>query len=376
MKKLMITLLMITVAFTLFAGGDKEDTAPMAEPVVFAYNNGTEIESLDPSVIEGNVEHHVYMCLFEGLVGYDPETLDAVPGLAESWSVSDDALTWTFKLRKSNWSDGTPITAQTVVDSWLRFLSPETAAVYAYLPGMVIRGADDYNKGDAGADTVAIRALDDYTFQFDLSGPAPYVLGMLSHYAFAVVPMHTIEKYGDKWILPENFVGNGPFNLTSWEPHEKIVMDKNPDYWDADTVKIDQYIFYPIEDFNTALNMYTQGELNWIEEVPDARLEEMQLDPTYHENAAFITYYYQFNMTKAPYDNPDVRKALAMAVDRQEIVDKVRKGNGFPAYGLTPPLANYPKVVGFKEDFDAARALLAKAGFPNGEGFPEVELLF
>ena len=289
MKKFLITLLMITIAFSAFAGGGKEDAAPMADPVVFAYNNGTEIESLDPAVIEGVPEHRIYMALFEGLVTYDPETLDPIPGLAKTWSVSDDALTWTFNLRKSNWSDGTPITAQTVVDSWLRFLNPETAAVYAYLPGMVIKGAAEYNSGDADASSVAIRAIDEYTFQFELTGPAPYALGMLTHYAFAVVPMHAIEKFGDKWILPENFVNNGPYSLTSWAPHEKIVMDKNPAYWDAGNVKIDTIVAYPIEDENTALNMFKQGDLDWILTVPDAQLDEMKLDDTFVSNASFIT---------------------------------------------------------------------------------------
>lgn len=374
MKKLLITLLMITVAFTLFAGGDKEDS--MADSVVFSFNNGTEIESLDPAVIEGVPEHRIYMALFEGLVTYDPKTLDPVPGLAESWSSSEDALTWTFNLRKSNWSDGTPITAQTVVDSWLRFLDPETAAVYAYLPGMVIKGAAEYNAGKTGPESVAIRAVDDYTFQFELTGPAPYALGMLTHYAFAVVPMHAIEEFGTKWTMSENFVGNGPYTLTSWEPHEKIVMDKNPSYWDADAVKIDRIVAFPIEDENTALNMYKQADLDWILLVPDAQLDMMKLDDNYKTNATFITYYYKFNQTKAPFDNADVRKAFAMAIDRQELVDKVTRGGQFPAYGITPPLANYPKVVAFKEDFDAAKALLAKAGFPNGEGFPKTTILY
>ncbi len=378
MKKFLLGLLIVMLVGSFFAGCSKkaEEAAAPVEPVVFAFNNGTETQSLDPGNIEGVPEHKIYMALFEGLVSYDPATLDPMPGLAKSWSVSDDGLTWTFNLRKSNWSDGTPITAQTVVDSWLRFLSPELAAVYAYLPGMIIKGADAYNSGKGSADDVAIRALDDYTFQFELTGPAPYALGMLTHYAFAVVPMHVIEKYGDKWTMPENFVGNGPYSLTSWQPHEKIVMDKNPTYWDADNVKIDTIIAYPIEDENTALNMFKQGDLNWIPTVPDAQLDSMKLDPTYVTNASFITYYYKFNQTKAPFNNPDVRKAFSMAINRQELVDKVTRGGQFPAFGLTPPLANYPKVVAFKEDFDAAKALLAKAGFPNGEGFPKATILY
>lgn len=219
MRKLVFILMALALAFTAFAGGKQEPSAPgepMAEPVVFVRNNATEPESLDPAVIEGVPEHNIYMCLFEGLVTYHPETLEAIPAVAESWEVSDDALTWTFKLRKNAvWTDGMAITAQTFVDSWLRFLSPETAAVYAYLPAMVIKGAAEYNAGEAGPEAVAIRALDDYTFQFELTGPAPYVLGMLTHYAFAVVPMHAIKKYGTEWTRPENSWETAP---SPWRP--------------------------------------------------------------------------------------------------------------------------------------------------------------
>lgn len=380
MRKLVLILMALAMAFTAFAGGDQETPAAgaaKAEPVVFVRNNGAEPESLDPAVIEGVPEHNIYMCLFEGLVSYDPETLGATPGVAESWEVSADALTWTFKLRKdATWSDGVAITAQTFVDSWLRFMAPETAAVYAYLPAMVIKGAAEYNAGEAGPEAVAIRALDDHTFQFELTGPAPYVLGMLPHYAFAAVPMHAIEKYGDEWTRPENFVGNGPFTVKDWIPQDKLVMVKNDSYWDADAVQLDEIVFYPIDDENTALNMYLQGDIDWIEQVPDARLEEMQLRDEYHNDPAFISYYYEFNTTRKPFDDPRVRRALSMAIDRQEIVDRVTRAGQFPAYGLTPPLAKYPAVVAFEEDFEAAKALLAEAGFPNGEGFPTFTILY
>lgn len=387
MKKLIVAallILMIVPAF-IFAGGKQEAStgteaapAPMAEPVVFKFDNGAEPESLDPAVIEGVPEHNLYMALFEGLVTYDPESLDAIPGTAESWEVSEDSLTWTFHLRKNAvWSDGSKITAQQFVDSWLRFMAPETAAVYAYLPAMVIKGAAEYNAGEAGADAVAIRALDDYTFQFDLTGPAPYVLGMLSHYAFAVVPMHAIEKYGDAWTRPENMVSNGPFNLVSWTPQDKIIVEKSETYWDKDNVSLDQIVFFPIDDQNTATNMYLNGEINWLQETPPNRLDEMKLDKGYRTNASFITYYYEFNMTKAPFDDVRVRKALAMAIDRQELVDKVTRGGQFPAFGLTPPLPGlYPKVVAFEEDVEEAKALLAEAGFPGGAGFPETTIIY
>ena len=388
MKKALLALLVVALIFGVFAGCAKEekaadaktaDAAPAAaEPVVLKYHNGAEPESLDPAVIEGVPEHSIYMALFEGLVTYDPESLDAIPGTAESWEVSDDGLTWTFNLRKNAvWSDGKAVTAPQFVDSWLRFLSPETAAVYAYLPGMVIKGAAEYNAGEAGPETVAIRALDDYTFQFELTGPAPYVLGMLSHYAFAVVPLHTIEEFGDEWTRPENIVSNGPYNLKSWTPQDKLVVEKSDTYWDKDNVKVDEIVFYPIDDLNTATNMYMNGEIDWLTDTPPNQLDKMKLDKGYRTNATFITYYYQFNMTKPPFNDSRVRKAFSMAIDRQELVDQVTRGGQFPAFGITPPLPGlYPKVDAFEEDFDQARALLAEAGYPNGEGFPETSILY
>jgi len=379
MKKVLFVLLAAVIAFSfLSCEKEKEMTETESkEPVELVFNNEAEPESLDPAIIEGVPEHNIYMMLFEGLVTYDPETLDAVPGVAESWDVSDDGLTWTFNLRDDAvWTDGTPVTAQQFVDSWLRFLNPETAAAYTYMMNMVIEGASAYNSGEAGPEAVQIRALDDKTFQFDLVGPAPYVLGMLSHYAFAVHPTQTVEEFGSEWTKPENIVTNGPFKLAEWMPHDKIVVEKNESYWDAENVQLDKITVYPIDDQNTSLNMYKQGEIDWIQTVPQNMIEEMKLDDNYHVNASFITYYYFLNTEVEPLDDVRVRKALGMTIDRQELVDQVTREGQFPAYGITPPLANYPAVEGFEEDFDAARELLAEAGFPNGEGFPEFTILY
>lgn len=375
MKRALIILLTLVVAVSAFAGGGGE--AAMTEDVVLRYNNGAEPESLDPALVTGVPEHNIYMALFEGLVTYDPETLDPVPGVAERWESNADGTQWTFYLREdARWSDGVAITAQTVVDSWLRTLAPETASEYAYMQTMVVEGAADYNGGDGGPDVVGIRAIDDYTFQVDLSVPAAYFVTMLPHYAFAIHPLHVIEEYGDQWTRPGNIVSNGPFILDEWIPQDRIVVIKNDTYWDADAVQLDQIVFYPIDEENTSLNLFLQGQIDWIETVPNARLDEMKLRDDYHNNAAFITYYYIFNTTIEPLDDARVRRALSMAIDRTELVEQVTRGGQFPAFGLTPPLANYPAVVGFEEDFDEARRLLAQAGYPNGDGFPTFTILY
>lgn len=377
MKKLVCLFLVLSIFIGCNGNQEQISNDVDKEEVVFIRNNGTEPQSLDPGHIEGVPEHNIYMCLFEGLVTYDPKTLEAVPALAESWEISEDGLTYTFHIRKDAvWSDGVAITAETVVDSWLRFLSPDLAAAYAYLPGLIIKGANDYNTGVAGPESVSIKAIDEYTFQFELVGPAPYALDMLTHYAFSVVPMHVIEKHGDAWIRPENFVGNGPFTLEDWVPHDKLVMVKSDTYWDAENVKLDKVIFYPIEDFNTSVNMYLQGDIDWIEDVPNAQLEKMQLRDDYNVNAAFTTGYYQFNFTNPILQDVRVRKALTLAIDRKVLCERVLRAGEFPAYAITPPLPKYESVVGFEEDIDEAKRLLEEAGYPNGEGFPELNLIY
>ena len=373
MKKLLITLLMITVAFALFAGGDKEEKAAGAEFIIV---NGAEPESLDPHLISGVLEHRIYESIFEGLLAYDAETAEGIPGVAESWTVSADKLTYTFKLRKTTWSDGVAITAQTVVDSWLRMLSPELAAPYAWFPSMFIAGAAEYNAGEAGPEAVKIKAVDDYTFEMTLVGPLPYVEGALPHYSFAIVPMHAIEKYGDAWTSPENFVGNGPFILETWKPQEELTVVPSDKYWDKDAVSLSRVVFLPIDDNNTGYNMFLNGEVDWMATIPLDQIDSAKL-----RNDCFIapylgTYYYIFNIEAEPFTDARVRKALTMSIDRQVLVDKVTKAGQIPAYSMVPGMTGYPGVEGNKEDIAAAKALLAEAGYPGGAGFPKFELLY
>lgn len=354
--------------------------APAEDKVVFRIANGAEPESLDPAKIQGVPEHRIFETLFEGLVVYDPATADGVPGLAESWEVSEDGMTYTFKLRKANWSDGTPITANDVVYSWLRELAPETASPYAWFPVMFLAGAEAYNAGEAGPEAVQIRALDDYTFQMDLIGPLPYVIGALGHYSFAVVPQHAIEKYGDEWILPGNFVGNGPYTLKEWTPQDKIVAVKNEAYWDADSVKLDEVVFYASDDNNTNYNMYISGQVDWLTGIPADKLDSVMMREDYQVAPQLSTYYYVIQTTKAPFDDPAVRQALSLAIDREKLVEEVTKAGQIPAWGIVPNMAGYDALEFPYDNMDdaiaAAQELLASAGYPNGVGFPAFSLLY
>ncbi|MBN2552793.1 MAG: peptide ABC transporter substrate-binding protein [Spirochaetales bacterium] len=387
MKKLLVLLMVLFVAALGFAGGKGEEgpapeaAAPAAETareeVVFTILNGSEPPTLDAALMEDTTSHRIYMALFEGLLINDPKTNDGIPAVAESWTISDDGLVYTFKLRKSTWSDGVPITAQTVVDSWLRELNPETGAPYAWMMTMVVKGAAEYNEGEAGPEAVQIRALDDYTFQMDLVGPAPYVIGMLPHQAFAIVPLHTIEKYGDQWTLPGNMVCNGPFLLEEWKPQEVLTVVKNDMYWDADAVKLDKIIFIPTDDYNTGLNMYLAGEADWNRGlIPTDQIDALKTRDDFQVSPQLATYFYEVNHGMKPLNDVRVRKALSMAIDRQTLVEKVSRGGQIPANVIVPEFPGYKPPKGNPYNVEMAKQLLADAGFPGGQGFPDLTILY
>lgn len=344
----------------------------------FTIVNGAEPGSLDPAHAQANTDNRIYQALFEGLVIYDPKTNEARPGLAESWTIGADGKTYTFKLRKTTWSDGTPITAQTVVDSWIRELDPKTAGEYADFPAGYIAGAQAFKDGKGTSAQVQIKAVSDLVFQVTFNAPLP-TLSLLGHYSFGVVPVHTIAKHGKDWTLPANFVGNGPFVLKEWVPQSKIVVVSNPKYWDAKAVKLTKITFLPISDSNTAYKMFQAGEIDWATNVPIDQLDDASLRPEY-QNAPYISvYYYSINLTPSgvkELKDVRVRQALSMAMDRATLVKRVSKAGEVPATSFTPPVSTYvaPKVV--KDDIAAAQKLLAEAGFPGGKGFPKITLLY
>lgn len=356
--------------------------APSAkDEVVFRISNSAEPESLDPALIQGVPEHRIFEALFEGLVANDPETANAVPGVAESWTSNEEGTQYTFKLRKdAKWSDGVAITADDVVYSWLRLLAPETAGPYAWFPCMFIQGASEYNAGEAGPEAVQIRALDDHTFQMDLIGPLPYAVDALTHYSFAIVPKHTIEKYGKAWTNPENFVGNGPFVLSEKVPQSYLAAVKNQNYWDKDNVKLDKVIFYASDSDSTNYNMYLNGEIDWLTNVPNDQIKAATMRDDFQSSPQLSTYYYVFQNEIAPVNDVRVRKALALAIDRQALVDGVTKAGQIPAWGIVPPMAGYDALAFPYEDqadaVAAAQKLLAEAGYPNGAGFPTLTILY
>ena len=375
-KALFIIMCGLLLTGAIFAGGKSQTSGGSAMELVLA--NGTNPQSLDPSQITGVPEHRVYMALFEGLVNNDPKTNKAIPGVAESWAYSNNNSVITFTLRQGiTWSDGTPITAQTIVDSWLHHLNPSTASEYAYMMGMVVKGAEEYNEKGGKPSDVAIRAVDARHFEVTLVGPVPYALDMMAHYAFSPLPMHTIQKYGNNWTRPENWVGNGPFILKENIPNSRVVVTPNDKYWNKANVFITKITFLPNDDVDTMYNAYLNGEVDWCANVPLARIDEVKLHKDYQVAPQLGTYYYIPNTRDNPFmKDVRVRKALSMGFDRQELIDKITRGGQLPATGLVPPMGDYQSTPGNPYNLTEAKRLLAEAGYPNGQGLPSFEIIY
>jgi len=354
---------------------------------VLHLGNGNEIEGVDPQLATGITEQNVISSLFEGLLGEDPTDLTPVPGVAERWEVSEDQLIYTFHLRaNAKWSNGDAVTAGDFAGSWKRILTPSLAAEYANML-FPIKNAEAYYRGEIqDFSEVGVKVVDDRTLVVTLESVTPYFLGMMAnHYSWWAVPVRVIEKLGGsdkrgtKWTSPENIVCNGPFILTKREINHVTVVERNPFYWDAASVRLKAIHFYPIESRDTEERAFRSGQLHATYElIPDKipvyqreHPELLRIDPY------LGTYFFRLNVTAPALKDKRVRRALAMAVERRSIVENIAKGGQLPAEHYTPPnTAGYTARARLSTDFEAARKLLAEAGYPEGKGFPGLEIHF
>ncbi len=345
---------------------------------VFRINNTAEPESLDPALVTGVPEHRIISNLFEGLTTTDPKDLSPRPGMAASWTISRDGLMYTFKLRDARWTDGKPVTAHDFVYAWERVLNPKTGAKYAQQLYQYVKNADDYNKGRiTDFSQVSVKALDDRTLQVTLKCPTAYFLDLTSFYTLYPVPRWALESHGKDWVKPGKIVSNGPFRLVSWVPQKELVLDKNPQHWDAGTVKLQKVVFLPTDDVNTAYKQFLAGDSDWIPTVPPAQIDSARNRPEFYVTPYLGTYYFRINISKPPMSDVRIRKALSMAVDRESLTKFVTKAGEIPTSTFVPGgMRGYEGVRGFPFDVAAAKKLLAEAGYPDGKGFPKVELLY
>lgn len=375
----------LAASFLLVVGCSKSGPAAGGGAKIFHIGNGTEPQDLDPQIVTGVPENKLVNALFEGLVAEGPTGSDTVGGVAERWDISPDHLVYTFHLRRdARWSNGDPVTAHDFVRSYRRILTPSIAAEYAYKLYHVV-GAEEFNQGKlTDFSQVGFRVPDDHTLVVTLKRRTPFLIEAMKHYSWFPVHIPTVEKFGGlerrgtAWTRPENLVGNGPFVLKEWRPQQKIVVTRSPTYWDRDEVKLDEVHFYPTESRDTEERMFRTGQLHKTNELPVAKIDTYKRDmpESYREDPYYGAYFYRVNVTRPPLNDKRVRRALALAIDREAIVRNVTRGGQQPAYNYCPPSDDYQSRVRLTGDVAEARRLLAEAGFPEGRGFPRVEILY
>ena len=403
-KRLLALLLVLAMSITVLAGCSQPAEEPAEEPTeqpaeepaeepaaeesVFNWNIGADPKTIDPVLNGASDGGDVINQTFEGLVR--EKSGEIYPGIAESWDVSEDGMTVTFNLRESNWSDGTPLTAHDFVYSWKRGMDPATASEYAWIWEYTnIVGAFDAVNG-ASLDEVGVTAVDDYTLEVKLLTPTDYIVSLLSFYHFLPTKQEAVEAGADgAWAKdPANAVSNGPFKLTAYEIGGGLTLVKNDEYWNADAVKIDRIEGKFIDEASTAYQAYQSGELHFLPDVPSAEIPRLMAeDPNFYVFPLLGTYYYNFNMDLPQFQDARVRKAMNLAIDRELITETMASGQ-IPAAGFVPvgfldhegnDFAETAGTYGIPTDDSAveeAKALMAEAGYPDGEGFPEFTIMY
>src|SRR5450830_508666 len=414
MKKA-LSLVLILAFLVVVLLGTVSCTASKGSLQEVTYNLGQDPATIDP----GNTdEEFIVPEVFEGLVRLDNKNVPQ-PAIAKNWTISKDRKTYTFTLRDAYWTNGTPVTAYDFEYAWKRALSPEMAGPLAYYLYYVY-GGQAFNtsikvgtkyyvqavdaKGNPVTKTVGgkvvpvanmakeinpsknvgVRALNAKTLKVYLQAPTPYFLGLTAFTTLMPV-CKAVVSTNDKWASdPTTYVTDGPFTLTQWYHNDKMVFVKNPTYWDKDKVKLTKITYLMVTDSSTGLSMYQSGQLDASPTVPVSELPKLIASGDVKILPMLATSLYMFNCTKKPFNDVRVRKALTLAINRQQIVDNIVKGGQVPALAMVPygiadalPGSDFRTVGGsyYKDnDVATAKALLAQAVYPNGKGFPAFSL--
>ncbi|MCA8901527.1 MAG: peptide ABC transporter substrate-binding protein, partial [Hyphomonas sp.] len=352
-------------------GGGKADDVPTLRRGISA-----KVDTLDPHKSSAQWENIVIGDMLIGLTTDGPDARPQ-PGMATHWETSDNGLVWTFHIGDYNWSDGTPVTAGDFVYALRRIQRPEIASQYSSLL-YLIKNAAPINAGELPAEELGVRAIDDKTLEITLEYPAPYLPGMLSHYTTFPVPQHAVEQYGDAWIQPDNIVVNGPYKLVYWRTGDQLVADRNVGGFGAAEACFSRVVYFELEDLTAVENKIQAGDLDINNAFDGARSAELEakLPGWPRTTPSLNTTYWTFNGQVAPFNDIRVRKALAMALDREFIVKNVLTPGFQPAYSMVPPgIDNYDvphPAVDWKdmpraERLAEAKALLEAAGFGPGK---------
>ena len=370
------------------AGAD-DSAAPAAsgEGKILSVQIGPNPETIDPAlnsaVDGGNMILHTFECLLT--VDQDGKL---APGQAESWETSEDGLTWTFHLRDGlKWSDGSALTANDFVYSWRRVCDPMVAAPYAETVLGMVEGYADAIGGNLEA--LGVEATDDSTFVVHLSQPCPYFGSLAAFATLSPVQQATIDANGDGWAVnADTYITNVCFYISDWVPGSYIMFTKNPNYWNADAIKLDAIKFNLIEDPNASYSAYQTGEVLFIKDVPTEEIPSLEGNAEFHVEPIIGTYYLSLNTEREPFNDPKVRKALSLAIDREYVANTLMQGTYSPASNFMGPgwidtdgsqfidNANggqpYIDTTKHEANVEEAKRLLEEAGYPGGEGFPAI----
>lgn len=379
-------LFLIAAPFLLLLGScQKESQVDRAtREGILLVGNSAEPKALDHQLVTGVIESKIITSLFEGLVEDDPSLDDAaVPGAAASWEHNEDMTGWVFHLQpEGKWSDGAPVTAHDFVFAYNRLLHPDFAGPYAEML-YFLEGAEAFNKGETtDFSQVGVKAVDDFTLQLKLREPVPYLPSLTRHYTWFPVPRHVVLQFGKmtdrftKWSVLPNIVGNGPFKLTEWRFHDFIEVKRNTHYWDAAQVGLNGIRFYPVENPYTETRAFLSGQLHTTYQLPSDLIRTVKKnDSEFLRQEPYVgTTFIRLNVTRPALSDPRVRQALSLTIDRKQICEHIMEGF-IPATSLTPKMGAYEPEAKLRFDPEKARALLAEAGFPNGDGFPVFSML-
>lgn len=331
-----------------------------------------KVDTLDPHRSSAAWENIIIGDMFLGLTQHTADG-QVIPAMAESWTTSDDGLVWTFNLRETTWSDGVPLTAEDFVFALRRIQDPAIASQYSSLL-YIIKNAQALNEGRVAPEELGVRAIDERTLELTLEQPAPYLEGLLTHYTTYPVPRHVVEQFGEAWVQPDNIQVNGPYKLVYWVTGDQLVTEKNPAFYEADTLCFERVSYFELEDLAAVERRIEAGELDINNAFDGGRKAELdrRLPGWARTTPGLLTTYWSFNSSEAPFDDIRVRKALSMALDREYLVENVLTPGFVPAYSFVPPgIENYEtdrpevswKSLSRPERLEQARSLLEDAGY-------------
>ncbi|KUO51651.1 MAG: hypothetical protein APF76_13500 [Desulfitibacter sp. BRH_c19] len=382
-------LLMILV-FLLTGCGQEELVSGTEEDeiAILTFNLNSQPETTDPGRVAGQPDMTLVNAVMEGLTRYNTAG-ELEPAMASHWDISEDNKTYTFYIRDgAKWSNGEPVTAHDFEYAWKRVLAPEYASNYAYQLYYIVNAFnynDQENTDVSDPDLVGVTALDDQTLEVVLNAPTPQFLGLTAFPTYFPVHKNTVEN-NPAWNQDiETYINNGPFKIDQWQEYQQIELVANDLYWDKDSVKLDKLVFTLIEEESSSLTMFETGNLDVVYNIPSQDLDRLKSDNLGLKIGDDLSVSkYIFNTNTVPLDDPRVRQALALAIERQEIVDYVTRAGERPAYAYVPygvpdvnPLKDFREVGGeyFSENLEEAERLLSEAGYPDGTDFPELVLL-